>query len=139
MPPAAEIKAVIAGISGVNLARAELVKPPKTFSFAKGISRDPDFCQYFITGRDSFTALTLGKEKLKEIAFNSNWLNRVPTEVELVRATALMDTVYAAILTRYPWLPPKDKFTEIREMPNQSTDPTLAAGTPLAGPESRHP
>jgi len=25
------------------------------------------------------------------------------------------------------------------QMPNQSTDPTLASGTPLAGPESRHP
>jgi hypothetical protein len=25
------------------------------------------------------------------------------------------------------------------KLPNQSTDPTLASGTPLAGPESRHP
>jgi|SRR5665213_3023513 len=32
-----------------------------------------------------------------------------------------------------------DNIRRKRSLANQSTDPTLASGTPLAGPESRHP
>jgi hypothetical protein len=32
-----------------------------------------------------------------------------------------------------------DYLMQSLKSPNQSTDPTLASGTPLAGPESRHP
>jgi hypothetical protein len=45
----------------------------------------------------------------------------------------------ATTLVIIPYPAKKDILMVFPRLPNQSTDPTLASGTPLAGPESRHP
>ena len=83
------------------------------FSLFEGIGRDPEYYQFTIGAKTTFTVLTIGREQGKEVAFYTLWMNRRPTTIELQNTGLLMDSVYDALLAKFPELPAKNLFKEV--------------------------
>ena len=118
IPPPEKVKEVLSSMPEVKAVSFMLVQPPRHFSLYKGISKDPDYYQFSITGGDSFTVLTLGKLPGREIEFYSLWMNRAPADVELKKSRALADSVYTALVAQFPGLPKTSAFVETNKTPN---------------------
>ncbi|MDI1250231.1 MAG: hypothetical protein PSV13_15320 [Lacunisphaera sp.] len=117
LPPVDEVRSTIADVPGVLSVDVKKVEPPRSFGLYQGLKKNPDYYQFLITAADARTVLEMGQEKGKEVMFYSLWMHQPPPREQLEKAVALMDRVYEALRSKYPWLPARGEFTETGRSP----------------------
>jgi hypothetical protein len=78
----------------------------------------------------------LTREQQHFLGFSFDWISGGYSEI-LAFTNVIWIATALYLLRRLTALPPSSSMPSI--LPNQSTDPTLASGTPPAGQESSHP
>ena len=112
IPKPDEIEAVITSIPDVKKVTKELVSPGRSFSLYEGVRKAPDYYQFQIYGTETSCVLTIGEGKGKELRLYYYRMHVPLTEVERVKVGKFMDSVYTALVRRFPQLPPS---TELKD------------------------
>jgi len=112
IPKPDEVEAIIASIPEVKKVTWQFVSPGRSFSLYEGVQKAPDYYQFQIYGTETSCVLTIGEEKRKEVRLYYYRMNLPLTEAERVKIGKFMDRVYAALVRRFPQLPPP---TELKD------------------------